>query len=229
MEAIKISSFENQQNEFYSESYSNLMNRGTVGKIWQFIHQKMEKPFKNIVEDKVLEIGCGDGEHLKAISSNIKLYYATDIRIDWLLKNLNGRKNTVVEKQDAMNLTYSDNFFDRIIVTCVLMHLDNPILALQEMKRVLKPGGYLSLYLPCEPGIFLRIVRKLVTHPKAKRQGLDNIAFIHFIEHRNYFTAVDFFVRREFQNSKIQSRYYPFFFLTWNFNLFRLYTIKKYP
>ena len=137
------------------------------------------------------------------------------------------KKNVIVEMQDVTKLSYEDNFFDRVVITCVLVHLDDPVQALNEIRRVLKPGGYVSLYLPCEPGFLLRIVRKFSTRAKAKRLGIQEISFLHFLEHKNYFIAIDFFVRHIFSDSWIISRYYPFPFLSWNLNLFKLYTIKK--
>ena len=215
------------QDDFYEKYYSNLMDTGLVAKIWRRIHLQMEKPFRNYAEEKVLEIGSGNGEHLNAISPGIKLYYATDIRVDLLSKALSTRENVIVEKQDVTNLTYQDGFFDRVIVTCVLVHLDDPLRALSEINRVVRPGGYVSLYLPCEPGFLLRFVRVFSTHAKAKRLGIEDITFLHFLEHKNYFIAIDYFVHKIFQDATTRSRYYPFPFLTWNFNLFKLYTIKK--
>jgi phosphatidylethanolamine/phosphatidyl-N-methylethanolamine N-methyltransferase len=215
------------QNEFYSEYYASLMNTGIVAKMWSFIHRKMEKPFKGSTENRVLEIGAGNGEHLKAIAHKVNFYHATDIRIDLLTKSLGGRQDVVIEMQDVTKLSYDDSYFDRVIVTCVLVHLDDPLLALTEIKRVVKPGGYISLYLPCEPGILLRVVRRFSTHAKARQMGIEDITFLHFLEHKNYYIAIDHFVGKVFANSKVRSRYYPLPFLSWNFNLFKLYTIKK--
>ena len=138
-----------EQDSFYSNHYSLMMNTGVIYRFWGLIHHLMERPFKNISEGRVLEIGAGNGEHIRAISGNIASYYATDIRVDSLKKNLSDFDNVIVETQDVMNLSYDDNFFDRVIVTCVLVHLDNPVIALEEINRVVKPGGYISIYLPC--------------------------------------------------------------------------------
>jgi len=50
-----------------------------------------------------------------------------------------------VERQDMLQLTYKDNFFD--IVHCVnaLDHCADPLKALQEMYRVCKIGGWIYL------------------------------------------------------------------------------------
>lgn len=216
-----------KQDDFYENHYSNLMDTGIISRVWQSIHRKMEKPFSHLSEDKVLEIGAGNGEHLKAVSNHVKWYYATDIRVDILIDSLLDKKNVIIEMQDVTKLSYEDNFFDRVVVTCVLVHLDDPIQALNEIRRVVKPGGYVSMYLPCEPGFLLRSVRRFSTHAKARRLGIQDINFLHFLEHKNYFIAIDFFVRHVFSDSGIRSRYYPFPFLSWNLNLYKLYTIRK--
>jgi SAM-dependent methyltransferase len=226
---ITINGEHEQQDGFYDDFYAELMGTGVVSKVWRFIHLTMEKPFKNKKETRVLEIGSGNGEHFKYTSSNIDSYFATDIRIDILRKSLGLKPNVVVEMQDVCSLKYEDGFFDRVIMTCVLVHLSDPITALNEIRRVTKFGGYFSLYIPCEPGIILRGIRKISTHSKAKRLGVKNITYLHFLEHRNYFLAMDYFVRSVFSEDLIKARYYPIPFLSWNFNLFRLYTIQIKP
>lgn len=42
----------------------------------------------------------------------------------------------------------ADNFFDRIVCTEVLEHTLNPFSAVDEMYRILKPGGYLFITVP---------------------------------------------------------------------------------
>lgn len=49
---------------------------------------------------------------------------------------------------DIHHLPLADDSVDAIICLAVLEHVENPILAVSEMKRVLKPGGYLLVYVP---------------------------------------------------------------------------------
>jgi SAM-dependent methyltransferase len=48
-------------------------------------------------------------------------------------------------------LKHADNTFDLVFLLEVLEHLDFPDQALEEIQRVLKPGGYLILGVPREP------------------------------------------------------------------------------
>lgn len=54
---------------------------------------------------------------------------------------------------DAKNLNFDDNSFDGAFSFSVFEHIDDPLKALQEIKRVLRPGGifYLDLFLYTAP------------------------------------------------------------------------------
>lgn len=49
---------------------------------------------------------------------------------------------------DIHKMPFADNSIDAIICIAVLEHVENPILAYQEMYRTLKPGGYCFIYVP---------------------------------------------------------------------------------
>ncbi|MFT7644539.1 MAG: SAM-dependent methyltransferase [Candidatus Paceibacteria bacterium] len=49
---------------------------------------------------------------------------------------------------DIHALPFADSSKEAIICLAVLEHVENPILAMQEMHRVLKPGGKLLIYVP---------------------------------------------------------------------------------
>jgi predicted SAM-dependent methyltransferase len=53
---------------------------------------------------------------------------------------------------DILNITYSDNFFDAILCSHVLEHVNNDRQAMNEFYRVLKPGGWAILQVPIDYG-----------------------------------------------------------------------------
>lgn len=106
-----------------------------------------------------------------------------------------------------------------------MAHLVNPEKALKEWKRVVKNHGIISIYVPCEPGIFLRLIQNITTRRKQKK--LDSDAYlIHYLEHRSHYIAMKCFIYHEFGEMNVQNKRYPFNFLTWNFNLFSIMTIN---
>jgi SAM-dependent methyltransferase len=60
------------------------------------------------------------------------------------------RQRYVIETQDARTLTYRDESFDRVFSVSVVEHIpgDGDARAIQEIARVLKPGGIACLTVP---------------------------------------------------------------------------------
>ena len=214
------------ENDIYlTGQYQNIMGTGVLSKVWMYIHKVIEKPYSKMHFQRIVEFGAGGGEHLKYVQSGYETYFATDIRID-PLSRIAGLKNVVVETQNIEQTKYLDASFDRVIVTCVLAHVTDPVKALAEIHRITNQGGFLSIYLPCEPGILLRLARRFSTIPKNKRLKIQDPYFEHFLEHKNYYLALNHFILREFSRNKIKTRFYPFPFLSWNLNLFKIYQIE---
>jgi SAM-dependent methyltransferase len=56
-----------------------------------------------------------------------------------------GFKNVVFQRGDIFNLPFPENRFDHVFICFVLEHLPDPGLALDRLKRVLKPGGSITV------------------------------------------------------------------------------------
>jgi ubiquinone/menaquinone biosynthesis C-methylase UbiE len=102
--------------------------------------------------DKVLEIGCGTGFFIINLwqAGLVRQAFACDISPGMVetcrrnarrvgLRNLEGRPG------DAEALPYKANSFDLVVGHAVLHHLPDPLAALRESHRVLKPGGALVI------------------------------------------------------------------------------------
>jgi ubiquinone/menaquinone biosynthesis C-methylase UbiE len=104
----------------------------------------------------VLEVGCGSGAFItstaRAVGESGKVY-GLDIQTK-MLKQLrrklsknenNDIRNMVITSGSAYNLPYKDNIFDLAYMITVLPEIPDRNKALQEIKRVLKPGGVLAV------------------------------------------------------------------------------------
>ena len=58
-----------------------------------------------------------------------------------------------VRCEDITNLTFQDDSFDLVITQDILEHVYDPYLALSEIQRILKPGGYHIFTVPFHEGI----------------------------------------------------------------------------
>ena len=101
--------------------------------------------------ESLLEIGCGAGAVLGILGKafpDLKLagIDLEDKQIDYARNYLNGLDLSVdLRVGDASSLPWADNSFDRIYAIWFLEHLPDPLQVLQEAKRVLQPGGTITV------------------------------------------------------------------------------------
>ena len=213
--------------DFYLNYYEDIFGNGIVGLFARIVHRIIEFPYKkNVSYDSVLEVGAGQGEHRPFVKHQYGNYIETDLRI----KNGNTKIHNDQElfriNSNAEDLAeIKSNSVDRLIATCILVHLANPEKALNNWKRVVRSSGCLTIFVPTEPGMVLRLFRILVTSRKAKKLGLDHKS-IHYQEHRNMWIYCNILIYEVFKGSRIRHRRYPLKFLTWNFRLFDVYHIE---
>ncbi|PIS21074.1 hypothetical protein COT52_00400 [candidate division WWE3 bacterium CG08_land_8_20_14_0_20_43_13] len=110
---------------------------------------------KNLPKNKkinVLEVGCGGGVVTKAFKKYRPLWNLTGVDISKisLKKAKNQPLGVIFSYGDAYKLPFKENSWDGVLLTDVLEHLDDPNLALGEISRVLKKGGFLYLAVPLE-------------------------------------------------------------------------------
>lgn len=101
----------------------------------------------------LLDVGCGQCHWTRIVSrflSKGAKVTAVDADEKWALENAEIKDFFVereigfeIRKADVLNLPFPDNSFDAVTCQTVLIHLENPLAALREMKRVLRPNGIL--------------------------------------------------------------------------------------
>lgn len=124
---------------------------------------------------QVLEVGAGTMVHLDFIRHGFDRYIASDMNADLIAAAAKRdlRPGVELRQIEGGALPFADDSFDRVIATHVLEHIPEPHLALAEWVRVLKPGGVLSLILPCDPGLAWRLGRHFGPRRRAVAAGLD--------------------------------------------------------
>ena len=93
----------------------------------------------------VLELGIGTGLNLPHYPPTVTELHAVD-PAQLLPKTLAARSAHLsfpvhIQRESAETLTYADRRFDSVISTWTLCTIPDPVHALQQVGRVLKPGG----------------------------------------------------------------------------------------
>jgi ubiquinone/menaquinone biosynthesis C-methylase UbiE len=99
---------------------------------------------------KILELGCGPAYLWQECSSRIPAGWKITLSdlssgmLDAAWRNLVVTGRTFkFEEIDAQSIPYADETFDAVIANFMLYHIPDRQKAISEIKRVLKPGGYL--------------------------------------------------------------------------------------
>jgi SAM-dependent methyltransferase len=95
---------------------------------------------------RILDVGCGTGANLLMLSKFGETE-GVDVSPD-AITFCQARGLVNVRIGAAESLPYEDNQFDLVTALDVLEHVDDDIGALREMRRVIRPGGRLLLFVP---------------------------------------------------------------------------------
>lgn len=116
------------------------------------LFQRTKKAYELIKEKlygSVLEIGPGEGYGINLIKDNCDALYAID-KNSYSVKQLTTKFPNVIALQQKVPPMPSilSNSMDFVICFQVIEHIKNDVVFLNEIKRVLKPGGTLFLTTP---------------------------------------------------------------------------------
>lgn len=131
--------------QLYNDKFSRITsNSSSLRK--RLHNKKITELLQPKPNDVILEIGCNKGELVKLLRNFSQRVYGCDI-------NEEAIKNSSIKDLEVMpvdNLTYKDNFFDKIVSSHVIEHITDLKKAFGEIERVLKPNGICVLIYPLE-------------------------------------------------------------------------------
>jgi ubiquinone/menaquinone biosynthesis C-methylase UbiE len=100
---------------------------------------------------RMLDFGCGPGTISVGLAKSIEPgelhgvdMAESQIEMARVLANAGSHKNATFHVGDITNLPFEDGYFDVAHCCTVLMHVPDTQAALDEVKRVIKPGGLIS-------------------------------------------------------------------------------------
>lgn len=222
-------------NQYYREHYAAVHSSGSLGVANRKIHERLERSRRNSSFDVTLELGAGNFEHTKHVQHSWREYVATDIRTP-PAKALREMQSRFPERQfkfleaDALHLPFPDDYAERVVAGCLIIHLPDPMEAIIEWQRVCSPNGVIDFLVPCDPGLALRVFRRFVSERNAQKHGVPSNQYrlVNAIEHLSPFGRVLELTRASVETDRVlRVTYFPFPWIrSWNMNAFAIFSIE---
>ena len=122
--------------------YVNVLNRRTNRALCGIVERLIEPG------NDVLECACGTGMLSEVIAKRCRHLTATDLSLKMLSraeKNCAAYGNVTFRAEDIAELQHPDGSFDKAVAGNVIHLVDDPVKALSELDRVVKPDGTLII------------------------------------------------------------------------------------
>jgi ubiquinone/menaquinone biosynthesis C-methylase UbiE len=118
------------------------------------------------VEGELLDWGCGFGQLTRLLRERSVRTTAFDFREDAVTPHVIAleRYPDVVAhvSGDPVALPFDDNSFDAVLSCGVLEHVQDPAGSLEELRRILRPGGRLYVYKLPNRYSYLEVIARLM-------------------------------------------------------------------
>ena len=208
--------------------YNTHLYTGLYGYVIRYCHRQLENFKRKKKYPKVLEIGAGNAPHLDYLRHEYEEYFIAETS-SYAMDFYKGMKNVKAYSYDGINLPFEDNFFDRIVISHCLEHVNEPEKFLFEMMSKLKEGGVLSISLPTDPGILWRLGRLFIKYFIAKKTlniSKEDYEYMNATEHINSIFTLMHLIKYNFKN-QIEEHWLPFRIKLLDINLFYNVHITK--
>ncbi len=148
---------------------------------------KISKLFKKSGTRKILDLGCGSGRHIVYLAKYGFDIYGIDIASTGIkitkecLKKENLKANLKIGNI-YKKLVYPNNFFDALISTQTINHnnINNIRKLIKEIKRVLKPNGF----------IFVTVNKKITKQGLTMNKKINKLSWNRKLKYLDSRTAV---------------------------------------
>ncbi len=174
--------------DLFENVYNGKVYAGTGKKVAEFIEPS----------DEVLECACGTGAISVYIAQKCKSLTATDFAPGMLrqaAKKCRTYQNATFREADITHLDYEDVSFDKVVAGNVIHLLPEPEKALQELERVVKPGGKIIIptYINMSKGTGTAAVKIIALLGADFKRQFDLESYRKFFEDKGY-TGVEYHV-----------------------------------
>ena len=207
---------ENMVDYYYINYYQRVHGHQSKSTLLSF-HKRIERFYKSKhYFPSVIELGSGQNEHKNFVKHLYNWYLATDVReisdpslspLDTgVLPQTNGDFKSIA---DATELKYPDGSFDRVIAACLLLHFPDPLKAVDQWLRVLKPGGHIDALIPNDQSLITSVYKAFFTRRKARELGFHDLDIVNALEHVTYYSRVVKLVRARYDTEEVRFDHFP--------------------
>jgi len=159
------------------DDWNEIENKGKKDRFVSKITQKFLTPSHSL---KILEGGCGKGQYVYSLDCCGYDAYGIDFAKNTVAKVNQKFPHLNIKFGDIRQMDFPDNFFDAYWSLGVIEHFFEGYLEiLEEMNRILKPGGYAFVTFPYMSPL-RKLRAKLGRFPKFQKERLDISKFFQF-------------------------------------------------
>ena len=144
---------ESEMDDVYSDGEnghypSNYVQRALMGGR-KPLKLELMKNIRNFISHpegkKFLDIGCSVGDFLEIVSNNGFEIFGLDISKNACGIARDRNKDAQIFAGEIFDAHYPSNYFDIVNISAVLVHTKDPRCFIDEVYRILKPGGFLFI------------------------------------------------------------------------------------
>lgn len=139
-----------------NDFYERFQPRLTADEFEEAVELLVDRWMRNelsfsLIEDKrILDMGCRSGRYSYALSKlGAEEVVAVDAETPTVPEEIDA-SGVEFRAGDVLQLPVEDGEFDFVYCNGTLTHIEEWIRGIEEARRVLKPGGWLWLYVACE-------------------------------------------------------------------------------
>ena len=139
------------QDEFIETEYLSKARLDFLSNVAEFCSSVATRSNGKESPLRVIDIGCGTGHLLLALNDRLQQplrLYGLDFSDSAIRRCRRLMRSAEFNVASVYEIPYPNENFDMITCTETMEHLEQPSTALQEMSRVLRPGGHLVITVP---------------------------------------------------------------------------------
>lgn len=133
----------------------------------------VRKSLGNTEGEKILEVGSGISPMTEAGVDTRVVYSDVSLPSLLILKRAGGAGEHVAA--DGLRLPFRAGSFSTVVCSEVLEHMENDVQALQEIARILRPGGTLVITFPHRKAYFSSDDRFVHHYRRYEREGMEKL------------------------------------------------------